>query len=69
MVLKGDGRKKLAPVPGKRALYAQVAELVDAADLESAGLSRSYGFESRPAHTLKLIISIQGVVLQSHNVR
>ena len=52
MVLKGKGRKKLAPVPGKRAPYARVAELVDAADLESAGLSRSYGFESRPAHTL-----------------
>jgi hypothetical protein len=52
VVLKREGRKKLALVPGKRALYAQVAELVDAADLESAGLSGSYGFESRLAHTL-----------------
>jgi hypothetical protein len=49
MVFEGKGRKKLAPVPGKRTPYARVAELLDAADLESAGLSGSYGLESRLA--------------------
>lgn len=49
MVLEGEGRKKLAPVPGKRAPHARVAELLDAADLESAGLEGSYGLESRLA--------------------